>query len=203
LEHVYWLGGGSGAGKTTVARRIARETGFTLYATDDAMSEHFRRAEPSDAPRLAQFHAMDMDERWVTRSPQVMLDTFPWFLGEGFNLILEDLSHASSDTRIIVEGFRVLPNLVAPLLTDDGHAVWLLPTPDFRRAAVEHRQSGWEFLERTTDPTRARRNLFERDALFTDRLRNECRQLNLHVIEVDGNVTEDELTACVMRRFAL
>jgi adenylylsulfate kinase-like enzyme len=25
LEHVYWIGGGSGAGKTTIARRIAAE----------------------------------------------------------------------------------------------------------------------------------------------------------------------------------
>jgi hypothetical protein len=34
---------------------------------------------------------MDLDERWVSRSPQVMLETFRWFLGEGFGLIVEGL----------------------------------------------------------------------------------------------------------------
>ena len=35
--------------------------------------------------------AMDMDERWVNRSPEVMLETFHGFQGEGFDLVLEDL----------------------------------------------------------------------------------------------------------------
>ena len=34
---------------------------------------------------------MDMDERWVNRSPGTMLETFHWFRGEGFGLIVEDL----------------------------------------------------------------------------------------------------------------
>ena len=33
---------------------------------------------------------MDMDERWVSRSPETMLETFGWFRGEGFGLIVED-----------------------------------------------------------------------------------------------------------------
>ena len=32
LRHVYWIGGGSGAGKSTIARRIAAEHGLQLYA---------------------------------------------------------------------------------------------------------------------------------------------------------------------------
>ncbi len=34
---------------------------------------------------------MDMDERWVHRNPETMLETFHWFRGEGFGLIVEDL----------------------------------------------------------------------------------------------------------------
>ena len=33
LEHVLWIGGGSGAGKSTVARRLATEYGLQVYAT--------------------------------------------------------------------------------------------------------------------------------------------------------------------------
>jgi adenylylsulfate kinase-like enzyme len=34
LEHVYWIGGGSGGGKSTIARRIADQHGLDVYATD-------------------------------------------------------------------------------------------------------------------------------------------------------------------------
>lgn len=44
LRHVYWLGGGSGAGKSTIARRVAAEHGLHLYSTDDVMPEHASRS---------------------------------------------------------------------------------------------------------------------------------------------------------------
>ena len=194
LRHVYWIGGGSGAGKSTVARRLAARHGLRVYATDDAMAEHARRGSPADAPLLHAFMAMDMDERWVNRSPPAMLETFHWFRGEGFTMIIEDLLRLPRETGVIVEGFRLLPRLVEPLLRTPGHAVWLLPTPDFRRAVLESRggpASG--FLARTTDPERALRNLLERDRMFTNILRDETARLNVPAVEVDGTMTEDDL----------
>src|SRR5690349_16643909 len=82
LRHVYWLGGGSGAGKSTIARRIAASHGLRLYATDPVMSDHGRRCAAEDTPFLDRFRTMDMDERWVNRSPELMLETFHWFRGE-------------------------------------------------------------------------------------------------------------------------
>jgi uridine kinase len=35
LRHVRWIGGGSGAGKTTVARLLAEQYSLRLYSTDD------------------------------------------------------------------------------------------------------------------------------------------------------------------------
>lgn len=34
---------------------------------------------------------MSMDERWVDRSPEIMLETFHRFRGEGFDMIVDDL----------------------------------------------------------------------------------------------------------------
>lgn len=65
LHHVYWIGGGSGSGKSTIARRIAARHGLHVYSTDDAMADHARRSSPQDSPFLHRFMAMDMDERWV------------------------------------------------------------------------------------------------------------------------------------------
>ena len=128
-----------------------------------------------------------------------MVETFHWFCGEGFNLIIEDLLCLPRESGVIVEGFRLLPHLVKPLLSVPGRAVWLLPTPDFRQAAVESRGgSAWGFLAKTTDPERAVCNLLERDRMFTDILRDETARLGLHAIEVDTTTTEDDLARRVM-----
>ena len=168
------------------------------------MADHGRRSTVEDAPLLHRFMAMDMDERWVRRPPDAMLETFHWFRGEGFALIVEDLLALPREPAVVVEGFRLLPRLVAPLLSDPSRGVWLLPTPDFRRAAVQRRGGAASgFLARTGDPERALRNLLERDRLFTDVLREEAARLGVHAIEVDATMTEDDLAERVTTVFGL
>jgi 2-phosphoglycerate kinase len=203
LGHVYWIGGGSGAGKSVIARRLAARYGLGLYATDDVMADHGRRWAPADGPFLSEFVAMDMDERWVNRSPETMLETFHWFRGEGFGLIVEDLLRRPAEPGVIAEGFRLLPRLVQPLLAEPGHAVWLLPTPGFRRAAFASRGSLWQIAGKTSDPERALGNLLERDRMFTERLREETGRLGLHAIDVDATMTEDGLEELVRGAFGL
>ncbi len=204
LQNVYWIGGGSGAGKSTIARRLAAQHGLSVYATDDVMADHARRSSREDCPLLHEFMAMDMDQRWLNRSPRTMLETFHWFRGEGFDLIVEDVVRLPPERAVIVEGFRLLPQLVKPLLSEPSHGVWLLPTPEFRQAAIESRGgSAWGFLDKTSDPERALRNLLERDRLFTDVLREETARLGLPAVDVDTTMTEDDLVKRVTDVFAL
>jgi cytidylate kinase len=177
MRHVYWIGGGSGAGKSTIARRLADRHGWRLYATDDVMGEHARRTTPDEAPLLHEFMAMDMDERWV-----------------------EDLLRMPRERCVVVEGFRLLPHLVRPLLTEPGHAVWLLPTPEFRQAALTSRATpAGGFTGRTSDPERANRNIAARDHMFTEHLREETARLGLPTVTVDLTMSEDELAERVSR----
>jgi hypothetical protein len=104
---------------------------------------------------------------------------------------------------VIVEGFRLLPHLVKPLLAVPGRAVWLLPTPEFRRAAFDHRGSLWEIARKTSDPETALRNLLARDRMFTRHLYEETKRLELRVIEVDTTMTEDDLAERVTEAFGL
>ncbi|WP_345651673.1 shikimate kinase [Streptomyces siamensis] len=204
LRHVYWIGGGSGAGKSTTARRLADRHGWRFFATDDVMHEHAGRTTSEEAPFLHRFIGMSMDERWVNRSPEVMLETFHWFRGEGFGLIVEDLLRLPQEPCVVVEGFRLLPHLVKPLLAAPEHAVWLLPTPEFREAAILSRSAAEEgFVSRTSDPARAGRNLAERDRMFTQRLRDETERLQLRTVQVDITMTEDDLAEQVTTAFRL
>jgi hypothetical protein len=167
------------------------------------MSDHASRSTPEDCPFLSEFMDMDMDERWVNRSPETMLETFHWFRGEGFGLIVEDLLRLPREPCVIVEGFRLLPRLVKPLLAVPSHALWLLPTPDFRRAALDSRGSTWEIARKTSDPERALRNLLERDRMFTERLYEEVKRLELRIIEADSTLTEDALAERMTDAFGL
>ena len=168
------------------------------------MADHARRSSPEECPLLHEFMSMDMDQRWLHRSPKTMLETFHWFRGEGFNLIVEDVLCLPRQPGVIVEGFRLLPQLVKPLLSESSRAVWLLPTPEFRQAVIEKRGgSGWGFLAKTSDPERALRNLLERDRMFTDVLREETARLGLATVEVDTSLTEDELVKRVTDVFRL
>jgi 2-phosphoglycerate kinase len=204
LRDVFWIGGGSGAGKSTVARRIAGRHDLDVYSTDEVMSDHARRSTRERAPLLHAFMAMNMDERWVHRSPQSMLETFHWFNGEGFDMIVEDLLNRPTGRGVIVEGFRLLPRLVKPLLDLPTRAVWLIPTAEFRKAVFARRgRSASGFLDRTTDPHKAMRNLLERDRLFTETLRAEAARLQLPVIHVDATTNEDDIVNRVTRAFGL
>lgn len=168
------------------------------------MRDHASRSTPKDAPYLTKFTSMDMDERWVNRTPNTMLETFHWFRGEGFGAIVEDLLRLPAETGVIAEGFRLLPHLVKPLLAEPDRAVWLLPTPQFRRAAFDGRRgTALDVPRRTSDPERALRNLLERDRMFTDRLLQETKRLALPVIEIDTAMSEDELAGQVTQTFGL
>lgn len=71
----YWLGGGSGAAKSTVAARQASTHRMLVLACDDVMSERALELSPEDAPSLASFMAMDIDERWLSHTPETMLES--------------------------------------------------------------------------------------------------------------------------------
>jgi hypothetical protein len=202
LRHVYWIGGGTGAGKSTTARHLAARHGLRLCSTDE-MSNHASRSNPDECPYLTEFSAMNMDERWLNRSPQTMLETFHWFRGECFGLLVEDLLGLPREPCVIVEGLRLLPHLVKPLLDVPSQAVWLLPTPQFQRAAFTSRGSLWKIAAQTSDPDRALRNLLERDRMFTERLLKETKHLDLQAIDVAPSMTEDDLTERVTAAFGL
>jgi 2-phosphoglycerate kinase len=203
LRHVYWIGGGSGSGKSTIARQLAAQHGLRVYSTDEVMSDHATRSPIEESPFLTRFMAMGMDERWVNRFPVTMLETFHWFRGEGFSLIVEDLLALPKKPQVIAEGFRLLPHLVKPLLAAPHHAVWLLPTSDSRSAAFDDRGSLWAIAGKTSDPEKALRNLLERDRMFTDRLCEETHRLEMRAIEVDTTMTEDDLASRVAHAFGL
>lgn len=203
LDHIRWLGGGTGAGKTTVAARLAGQAGVSIYSSDATIPAHSLKLGAAAAPLLDRFTRMTMDERWVLRDPVDMYETFPWFHGEGFDLLIEDLHELPTDRITIVEGFRLLPDLVGPRLSAPTTGVWLIPTPTFRQEAFARRQRSQAFWRQTTNQQRALDNLLARDLIFTAEVDAAATRIGLPTIAIDADSQPDETVAAVAKQFGL
>jgi hypothetical protein len=118
-------------------------------------------------------------------------------------VLAQDLVALPEEPPVLVEGFKLLPRLVSPLLTRPNQAVWLFPTEESRRAALDSRGSTWDIPRETSDPERALANLLARDRLFSDLVVNEAAALQLRVIEVDGQLSVEEVTTRVAESLGL
>ena len=84
-RRVIWLGGMSGVGKTTAARRVARRYDLWLYSIDARTWKH---AEAMQVPALT----MSLDEMWLDRSPEQMAQDFLDEADERFALIKDEVA---------------------------------------------------------------------------------------------------------------
>lgn len=203
FSNVYWIGGGSGAGKSTVAKQIAAKLDAHLYDTDAAIADHVAKSNAVDAPRLHKFLSMSFDERWIGSDPDEMVKSFHWFYGECFSSILDDIVRLPKNRVVVAEGFRLLPRLVLPILPALHHAIWLLPTPEFRRYAFEARGGLWDIPEKTQDPSKALTNLLSRDAKFTEIIKHDAKSLGLACLQIDGRRDADHTVLDLLKHFDL
>jgi hypothetical protein len=190
MDHVIWLGGGCGSGKSSIARELAHRFDLVLYATDAHTWEHWRRR---GAPDLG-----SGDDRWLRTPPEELARQFVSGSDEVLPLILEDLDALREGPLVLAEGPQLFPELVAPHLTSPGHGLWLMPTPEFQRWAVGRRgePSG------TSDGEQALRNRLARDAILNELIRDQAAGLSLSLLEVDGSRTLPEMMDAVADHFA-
>lgn len=186
-----------------MARRLAERFDLPVYSADAAIGVHSRSLSAAEAPLLAEFRRMSMDQRWVRRDTPTMYQTFPWFHGEGFDLLIKDLRAFPVSGVVLAEGFRLLPRLVRPYLANQRHAVWLLPTPQFRRTAFIHRGQRDAFWLRTSDPARALANLLGRDRIFNDAVAADAASNRLTPLVVDGSRSIEDEADDLAARFEL
>ncbi len=200
LSKVLWLGGGTDAGKTTVARCLAANYGLRLYEYDRTdRAHHERLAERS--PDWASFLAASLDERWLHSTREELKERALRSFADRMPLVIEDLEALAADGgRVLAEGFGLLPSLVAPLLSSRRQALWLLPTEAFKRESMLRRGKP-SFRDRVSDPERAFENLLARDRLLSEHVRTEAAKLGLTVLEVDGSRSPEEMAALSAAHF--
>ncbi|SDU56712.1 hypothetical protein SAMN04488563_2786 [Jiangella alkaliphila] len=202
-----WIGGGTGAGKSTVARALAATHDALVYDGDRAEHGWLDRATADEHPRFhAMVHAGSAGASWARRTAAEIFDAMASRHGETIGFVTEDLLALPGDRPVLVDWFGNPPRDVAPLLLEPWQAVFLLPRPDFRRRML---------TDRYADPERARANWgdhdpaamlakrLDRDALWDAEVRQQAAAAGLRVVEVDGSRSAGELAADLAGHFRL
>ena len=163
-----WIGGGTGAGKTTLTRILAGRHGLRVFPLDAFWYSHAARLpEPEPGP----------DEQWLGQTPARQAADFEALTRRRWPLVLDDLAALPSSPPVIVEGPQVLPDLVPP----GDPAVFLVATGGFQRSVLERRP-----LPQTADPGQALANRIEKDRLHGARVAELAHDRGFPVVRVDG-----------------
>jgi hypothetical protein len=162
-----WIGGGTGAGKSTTARALAVRHGLRRFAIDSFWYAYDARwAQPRKSP----------DEQWLETPPGVQAAEFEETSRRMMRYALDDLA-VLPEAPTVVEGPQILPDLVPP----GDQAVFLDPTPEFQRAVLLPRPMP------SSDPGRALEARLVKDRLYADRVAALARELGFPVLEMDGS----------------
>jgi hypothetical protein len=200
LSHVLWLGGGARTGKTTVSRLIAGKYDLKLYNIDwHLVREHRTRLDPVKHPTALSSESASPDDRLVRQSVEQIVERGILSWTETFDLVVEDVRVLPSSRTVLVEGPGAFPWCVAPLLISPRHALFLIPTPEFRDAVFARR--GADPGQGTSDPEVARANLRARDLAIAARIIRSCRELGLRYVEVDSSMGIEDTLALAEDQF--
>ena len=174
-----WIGGAPGAGKSTIARSIARRWDLPLHPVDLWTYDHVGRMPPMRS--LAE----DLAE-----GPAFAADAFVRISRTRLELVSEDVrGRELGDVPALVEGPQLFPSMANGVAA----AVWLVPDGEQTRRAREER------LAQVEDPEgRARlEGLLARDAVLADLVRREAVEHGRTLIEVSAAPDWVDITAAV------
>lgn len=205
LAQVRWLGGGTGAGKSTVARILASRTGAVVYDGDRAERSWESRCTRQDHPHLFEAFRRGAEEKALLGA-WAMFEGMASRYGETIGFVVEDLGALPNDRPVLVDWFGLAPRDVHPLLTRPEQAAFLLPSRDFRRHALGSRfadparaKANWGDV----DPEVALANRLARDELWDAEVRAHAMALGLPVVDIDGTRDAESVADDLARRFRL
>lgn len=202
LAHVYWIGGSPCSGKSSITNALGQRHPFHLYRCDEAFYQHEKLINPDKQPAFSKISHYTWEELWMRPVDLLLSEEFAVYREE-FQFILEDLMGLSKDQPILAEGAALLPECIAPLLAQQNHAIWVVPSEEFQLCHYSQREWARDIVKTCSDPEQAFQNWMQRDISFGRCIRAEAENRGLRVLVVDGEKTIDDNISQVEQHFQL
>lgn len=186
MQRVYYLGGSTCCGKSTVAERLAAERGWAVYKLDDDLEGFMAEAARRGHPASARAVALSPEETWM-RSPEEQNREELAIYREIFDQVCAGIAAMGEARPVLAEGAGLLPELVRGLGVGPERACFLVPTAQFQKRT--YRQRPWvdRIVGPCSDPERAFDNWMGRDALFAQEVLSQARRWGYPALVVDGS----------------
>src|SRR3954451_7760114 len=126
LEHVLWIGGAPGVGKSTVASILARRHGLRIYSADTRTWVHRDQAIAAGVETAVRWEALSPADRRTQPDDDLLAMSL---YRERGAMVLEDVARLPPSPLIVAEGSVIRPANVPR----DLAAVWLVADRDVVR----------------------------------------------------------------------
>lgn len=187
LSSVYWIGGSTCAGKSTIAKALSIKHNCSLYYCDEHLGKHIEKSNPNEQPSLYSITKMSWNDILSMKVEEYLNFAINLFTEE-FSMIINDLLCMSNEMPIIVEGVGLLPELIKSSGFNMDHAFWLVADDLYYREHQINRKEIFERINQCSDPELAMRNYFRNDLAMGQYIRNNAKMFGLKVFDVKDEI---------------
>ena len=202
LPLIYWLGGSTCAGKTTISNVLSENYGFTVYHCDEYLVKHIEKSNTQEHPNLNKIAKTS----WNDILSMNIEEYLEWTTGsfhEEFDMILEDLYQLPNDKPILIEGINLLPKLIKEEIVNINHAVWLVADASFYIKHQMNRKELFERIKECSNQEQALQNYISNDLAFGKYILSETKKLGLNVLETTHESDIKKNIELISRCFSL
>jgi len=203
LKNVYFLGGTSCGGKTTMSKIIAEKYGFIWVEENSFMNKHNKIANEIEQPNMTK--KFTDWETYFNRPPAEYSQWHDDLNAEAFEMLLIDLIILSQNQKVIVD----LPPIrleTAKLFTEYNRIAFLITEPELiikDQYSRDDHQRIYNCIMGLSDPQKAFDNVNAMTVYGTNRTLEFIYNSGFYYIKRDENSTVEKTLVLLEKHFNL
>ncbi len=203
MNNIYVIGGSPCAGKSTVAEILSERYDLYYYKVDDFLDQYTQMGAGKGYEICKKTVEMSAEQIWM-RDPKLQCREELEFYQEVSEFILEELRKLSGSYKgVITEGAAYLPKLMKAFGIPGNRYLSITPVSEFQIYHFRKRKFVPYVLRECRDQEAAFLNWMNRDILFAEDVRRQCREEGYVSITNDGSRKVEAMVELVARHFGL